>query len=71
MDDENIKNEEIREEENEDIVSEQKTYDVAGLFIGSLCGILIAVTGITNILMGITVGMFLGLVIGSYVKKKG
>lgn len=63
--DENLNLEEI--EKKEEI---QKTYDVAGLLIGAVFGIFIAIIGVTDILMGITVGMFIGLVIGTFIKKK-
>lgn len=62
---ENLNLEEI--EKKEEI---QKSYDVAGLLIGAVFGIFIAIIGITDILMGITVGMFIGLVIGTFIKKK-
>lgn len=45
------------------------TYDTIGLIIGACGGIFISVIGITNILMGVIIGMFLGLVIGSFIKK--
>ncbi len=70
MDNENVKNEEKFDEENGEAAQEKKSYDVTGLLIGALFGILIAAVGVTNVLMGVTVGMFLGLLIGSSIKKK-
>ena len=45
------------------------TYDIIGLIIGAGVGIFISVIGITDILMGIIFGMFVGLVVGSFIKK--
>ena len=68
---EDINLEEIQGEMPEETVSSKpKTYDVVGLIAGAVFGIFIAIIGITNILMGIIVGMFLGLVIGTFIKKK-
>ena len=62
---ENIEKEKVEYEEKK-----QKTYDVAGLLIGAIVGIIVAITGVTNILMGIIAGMFFGLVAGTFIKKK-
>ena len=72
---EEINQEEMLENIQEEIPEEEstpkpKTYDVVGLIAGAVFGIFIAVIGITNILMGIIVGMFFGLVIGTFIKKK-
>ena len=63
------------QETMEDVIEEeegpkQKTYDVAGLLIGAVVGILAAIIGLTDVLMGIIAGMFFGLVIGTFIKKK-
>ncbi|MBR3654720.1 MAG: hypothetical protein IKN62_04715 [Elusimicrobia bacterium] len=70
-------NEEIKQEETqventqEEAVSvKPKTYDVFGLLAGAVFGLFLAVVGVTDVLMGIIVGMFLGLVIGTFIKKK-
>ncbi len=70
-------NEEIKQEETqventqEEAVSVMpKTYDVLGLLAGAVFGLFLAVVGVTDVLMGIIVGMFLGLVIGTFIKKK-
>ena len=39
----------IADEEN----TKQKTFDVAGLLIGAVVGVVLAIIGITDILMGI------------------
>ena len=62
---ENIEQEEIERKENK-----PQTYDVTGLLIGGVVGIIAAILGITDILMGIIAGMFFGLVIGTFIKKK-
>ena len=49
---------------------EKKTYDVAGLVIGAFAGLVFSFTGIIDFLMGIILGMFVGLVTGTLVKKK-
>ncbi len=63
-------NENIEKEKVEYEGKKQKTYDVAGLLIGAIVGIIVAITGVTNILMGIIAGMFFGLVAGTFIKKK-
>lgn len=45
------------------------TYDIAGLLIGGGVGILFSFTGIVDFLMSIIGGMFLGLLIGTFIKK--
>ena len=73
---ENIEQETVNPEQEttEDVIEEegpkQKTYDVAGLLIGAVVGIIAAIIGITDILMGIIAGMFFGLVTGTFIKKK-
>ena len=73
---ENIEQETVNPEQEttEDVIEEegpkQKTYDVAGLLIGAVVGILAAIIGLTDVLMGIIAGMFFGLVIGTFIKKK-
>lgn len=62
---ENIEQESVDQQENK-----PKTYDVAGLLIGAVVGILLSIIGIVDILMGIISGMFFGLVIGTFIKKK-
>lgn len=60
-------------ENNQDIENEQyerSTYDVAGLVIGALVGLVFSFLGIIDFLMGIILGMFIGLVAGTLVKKK-
>ena len=59
-------------ENNQDLENkepEQKSYDVAGLIIGGVAGLFISFMGIINFLMGIILGMFVGLVIGTLIKK--
>ena len=63
-------NENIEQESLNQTESKPKTYDVAGLLIGAVVGILLSITGIIDILMGIISGMFFGLVIGTFIKKK-
>ncbi|MDD2524656.1 MAG: hypothetical protein WCS83_03505 [Endomicrobiia bacterium] len=65
MDNEDVKN----EENQKDTTKEEKTYDKVGLLIGGVFGILLSLFGIIDFLMGITVGMFLGLLIGTFIKK--
>ncbi len=66
-----MENEENTERENiEQKAEKPKTYDVAGLLAGAGVGIIAAIIGITDILMGIIAGMFFGLVIGTFIKKK-
>ena len=60
-------NQDINIENNE---NEEKTYDVAGLVIGAFAGLVISFTGIIDFLMGIILGMFIGLVTGTFIKKK-
>lgn len=75
---EDLNQETINQEEmsNDELIQEdesepkQKTYDVVGLLAGAVFGIFISVIGITDILMGIIVGMFIGLVVGTFIKKK-
>ena len=73
---ENIEQETVNPEQEttEDVIEEegpkQKTYDVAGLLIGAVVGILAAIIGLTDVLMGIIAGMFFGLVTGTFIKKK-
>ena len=73
---ENIEQETVNPEQEtmEDVIEEegpkQKTYDVAGLLIGAVVGIIAAIIGITDILMGIIAGMFFGLLAGTFIKKK-
>ncbi|MBQ3834543.1 MAG: hypothetical protein II816_03410 [Elusimicrobia bacterium] len=60
-------------ENNQDIENEQyeqPTYDVLGLVIGALVGLVFSFFGIIDFLMGIILGMFVGLVAGTLVKKK-
>ena len=60
-------------ENNQDIENEQyeqPTYDVLGLVIGALVGLVFSFFGIIDFLMGIILGMFVGLVAGTLVKRK-
>ncbi len=60
-------------ENNQDIEKEQherKTYDVAGLMIGALAGLVFSFFGVIDFLMGIIAGMFVGLVVGTLTKRK-
>ena len=63
-------NENLEKETVEEENTKQKTFDVAGLLIGAFVGIILAIIGLTDILMGIIAGMFFGLVIGTFIKKK-
>lgn len=65
MNDDDIKN----QEQSKDEKQIPETYDVAGLLIGGGVGILFSFTGITDFLMSIIAGMFLGLLIGTFIKK--
>lgn len=75
---EEINQDQMNQEEmsNDELIQEEaaepkpKTYDVLGLIVGAVFGIFLAVVGITDILMGIIVGMFIGLVAGTFIKKK-
>ena len=60
-----IKNQEQSKNEKEIV----ETYDVIGLLIGGGVGILFSFTGIINFLMSLIIGMFFGLLIGTYIKK--
>ena len=53
---------------NQDI-ERPPTYDTVGLIIGACVGLFISIIGITDILMGLTTCMFIGLVVGSFIKK--
>jgi len=65
MNDDDIKNQEQQKDEKQI----PETYDVSGMLIGGGVGVLVSFTGITDLLMCIVAGMFLGLLIGTYIKK--
>ncbi len=65
MSEDDIKNQEQPDEEKKQV----PTYDVAGLLIGGGVGILFSFTGLIDFLMSIIAGMFLGLLIGTFIKK--
>ena len=65
MNDDDMKNQEQSKDEKKIV----ETYDVLGLFIGGGVGLLFSFTGIINFLMSLIIGMFLGLLIGTFVKK--
>lgn len=72
MNDKDIKTEEkepLQDETEKEEEQEQKTYDKEGLLIGGAVGILISLFGIMSFLMAVTVGMFLGLLTGTFIKK--
>ncbi len=50
--------------------TQSQTYDVAGLIIGGIAGLVVSFFGIVNFLMGVILGMFIGLVAGTFIKKK-
>ncbi len=54
---------------NQEPANKPETYDVAGMLIGGGVGFLFGLTGVMDFLMSIIVGMFLGLVIGTFIKK--
>lgn len=65
MSEDDIKNQEEPGDGNKQV----PTYDVAGLLIGGGVGILFSFTGVMDFLMSIIAGMFLGLLIGTFIKK--
>jgi hypothetical protein len=65
---ENLEQQNVETTEKEE--NAVKKYDIEGLIIGAFFGVILAIVGITDILMGIVVGMFLGLVTGTCIKKK-
>lgn len=69
---EEIKQDEAQVEElpKETEAPKPKTYDVFGLIAGAVLGLLLAIVGVADVLMCIIVGMFFGLVIGTFIKKK-
>ncbi|MFA7074432.1 MAG: hypothetical protein WC234_04505 [Endomicrobiaceae bacterium] len=72
MDDKDIKTEEkepLQDGTGKEEEQRQKTYDKEGLLIGGAVGILISLFGIMSFLMAVTVGMFLGLLTGTFIKK--
>lgn len=65
MSEDDIKNQEQPSDGKKNV----QTYDIAGLLIGGGVGILFSFTGVVDFLMSIIAGMFLGLLIGTFIKK--
>jgi hypothetical protein len=66
-----MNDDEINNQQQQDDGEQKKpeNYDVAGLLIGGGAGLFFGLTGVMDFLMSIIAGMFLGLVIGTFIKK--
>jgi hypothetical protein len=62
----NLSEEDIKKDENI-----EDTYDISGLLLGGATGFGIGILISFNAIFAMEIGMFLGLIVGTRIKKKG